>query len=69
MAGMGSSKAPPPPQPAPPPVRETGADRAQAMADTARDERKRYDYAKTILRSGQQSPLGPTPTGTRQTLG
>lgn len=69
MAGMGSSKAPPPPKPAPPPVRQTAADNAQAQADTARDERKRYDYARTILRSGPNAPLAPTPGGTRQTLG
>ena len=68
MAGMGSSKALPPPTPAPPPVRNNSADNAQQQADDARQERKRYDYARTILRSGQGA-MAPTPAGTRQTLG
>lgn len=68
MAGMGSSKAPPAPAPAPPPVRNNASDNAQQLADEAQQERKRYDYARTILRSGS-SPLAPTPAGTRDTLG
>ena len=68
MAGMGSSKAPPAPTPAPPPVRNNASDNAQQQAEEARNERKRYDYARTILRTGS-SPLSPTPAGTRETLG
>jgi hypothetical protein len=70
LLGMGSSKKPkmpdPPPPPAPP-ISVTGADVAQETAAAKKRERNRYDFSKTILRSGR---LGATmPNGTKNTLG
>lgn len=66
---MGSSSPPPQqPDPPPPPVRSTGADKAQNAGDAKREERKRYDFQRTISRAAAGQPLGGN-RNRRQTLG
>ncbi len=63
---MGSAKKPKDPPPPPPPVSTTGADVAQETTAARKKERNRYDFSKTILRSGLGGGL---PDGTKKTLG
>ncbi len=67
-AGMGSVKKPKDPPPPPPPLSTTGADVAQEKTAARKKERSRYDFSKTILRSGGM--MGSAlPEGTKSTLG
>lgn len=71
LCGMGSSKKPKmpdPPPPPPPPISVTGADMAQENAAAKKREKNRFDFSKTILRSGGLGAASLT-EGTKKTLG
>ena len=72
LRDMGSSKKPKmpdPPPPPPPPITVTGADMAQENAAAKKREKSRFDFSKTILRSGSGLGSATLPSGTKNTLG
>lgn len=61
VRGMGFSKPKAvTPEPAPPPVTTTSADVAAAEDAEKRKQQKRHGYAKTLLSTPAQAPLGGT---------
>lgn len=62
VRGMGFSKPKAvTPEPAPPPVTTTSADVSRAEDAEKRKQQQRHGYAKTLLTTPAQAPLGGVP--------